>query len=118
MPRRVTDKARTRYSESDDPPHKIIIIIIRAKGDLKIMLSVAIAPKDITTRELTKRKQMGVYTVPTKGQRTASRKVTKRSIYKWEPTLYPLGPEVRIPTFSVPTTGQKRKPFGQYQNPK
>jgi hypothetical protein len=82
------------------------------------MLSVAISPKDITTRELTKRKQMGAYTVPTKGQRTASRKVTKQSIYKWEPTLYPLGPEDRIPTFSVPTTGQRRKPFRQYQDPK
>jgi hypothetical protein len=82
------------------------------------MLSVAISPKDITTRELTNRKQMGAYTVPTKGQRTASRKISKRNIYKWEPTLYPLGPEDRIPTFSVPTKGQRRKPFGQYQDPK
>jgi hypothetical protein len=89
-----------------------------SKWDLKIMLSVAISPKDITTRELTNRKQMGAYTVSTKGQRTASHKVTKQSIYKWEPTLYPLGPEDRIPTFSVPTTGQRRKPFGQYQDPK
>jgi hypothetical protein len=48
------------------------------KGDLKIMLSVAISPKDITTRELTNRKQMGAYTVPTKGQRTASRKYQNR----------------------------------------
>jgi hypothetical protein len=76
------------------------------------MLSVAISPKNITTRELTNRKQMGAFTVPTKGQRTASRKITKWSIYEWEPTLYPLGPEDRIPTFSVPTTGQRRKPFG------
>jgi hypothetical protein len=45
-----------------------------SKGDLKIMLSVAISPKDITTCELTNQKQMGAYTVPTKGQRTASRK--------------------------------------------
>jgi uncharacterized protein (UPF0128 family) len=82
------------------------------------MLSVAISPKDITTRELTNRKQMGAYTVPTKGQRTASRKITKRSIYKWVPTLHPLGPEDRIPTFFVPTKGQRRKPFGQYQDPK
>jgi hypothetical protein len=89
-----------------------------SKGDLKFSLSVGISPKDITTHELTNRKQMGAYTVPTKGQRTASRKVTKQSIYKWEPTLYPLGPEDRTPTFSVPTTGQKRKPFGQYQDPK
>jgi hypothetical protein len=55
------------------------------------MLSVAISPKDITTRELTNRKQMGAYTVPTKGQRTASRKISKQNIYKLEPTLYPLG---------------------------
>jgi hypothetical protein len=82
------------------------------------MLSVAISPKDITTRELTNQKQMGAYTVPTKGQRTASRKISKWSIYKWEPTLYPLGPEDRIPTFSIPTKGQRRKPFGQYQDPK
>jgi hypothetical protein len=45
-----------------------------SKGDLKVMLLVAISPKDITTRELTNRKQMGTYTVPTKGQRIASRK--------------------------------------------
>jgi hypothetical protein len=45
-----------------------------SKGDLKIMFSVAKSPKDITTRELINRKQMGVYTVPTKGQMTASRK--------------------------------------------
>jgi hypothetical protein len=89
-----------------------------SKGGLKIMFSVAISPKDITTRELTNRKQMGAYTVPTKGQRTASRKISKRNVYKWEPTLYPLGPEDRIPTFSVPTKGQRRKPFGQYQDPK
>jgi hypothetical protein len=85
-----------------------------SKGDLKFLLSVAISPKDITTRELTNRKQMGAYTVPTKGQRTTSHKITKRSIYKWEPTLYLLGLEDRIPTFPVPTTGQRRKPFGQY----
>jgi hypothetical protein len=78
-----------------------------SKGDLKVMLSVVISPKDITIRELTNRKQMGAYTVPTKGQRTASRKITKRSIYKWEPTLYPLRPEYRIPTFSVLTKGQR-----------
>jgi hypothetical protein len=33
--------------------------------------------KEITTRELTKQKQMGAYTVPTKGQMTASRKSIK-----------------------------------------
>jgi hypothetical protein len=40
------------------------------------MLSVAISLKEITTQEITNRKliQMGAYTVPTKGQRTASRK--------------------------------------------
>jgi hypothetical protein len=48
-----------------------------SKGDLKIMLSVVISPKDITTRELTNQKKIGAYTVPTKGQRTASRKITK-----------------------------------------
>jgi hypothetical protein len=53
-----------------------------SKEDLKIMLSVAISPKDITTRELTYRKQMGAYIVPTKGQRIASRKITKQNIYK------------------------------------
>jgi hypothetical protein len=48
-----------------------------SKGDLKIMLSVVISPKDITTRELTNQKKIGAYTVPSKGQRTASRKITK-----------------------------------------
>jgi hypothetical protein len=33
--------------------------------------------KEITTRELTKRNQMEANTVPTKGQRTASRKNIK-----------------------------------------
>jgi hypothetical protein len=82
------------------------------------MLSVAISSKDITTRELINQKQMGAYNVPTKGQRIASRKISKWNIYKSEPTLYPLGPEDRIPTFFVPTKGQRRKPFGQYQDPK
>jgi hypothetical protein len=41
------------------------------------MSLVAILPKEITTRELTNRNQMRAYTVPTKGQRTASRKNTK-----------------------------------------
>jgi hypothetical protein len=45
------------------------------------MLSVAISSKDITTRELTNRNKMGAYTVPTKGQRTASRKISKQNIY-------------------------------------
>jgi hypothetical protein len=53
-----------------------------SKRDLKIMLSVAISSKDITTHELTNRKQMRAYTVQTKGQRTASRKMTKRNINK------------------------------------
>jgi hypothetical protein len=59
-----------------------------SKWDLKIMLSAAISSKDITIRELINRKQMGAYTVPTKGQMTASRKISKQNIYKWEPTLY------------------------------
>jgi hypothetical protein len=84
----------------------------------KFMLSVVISPKDITTREFTNQKQMRAYTIPTKGQRTASRKISKRNVYKREPTLYPLGLEDRFPTFSVPTKGQRRKPFGQYQDPK
>jgi hypothetical protein len=89
-----------------------------SEGGLKFLLSVAISSKDITTRELINRKQMGAYTVPTKGQRTASRKISKQNIYKWEPTLYPLGPEDCIPTFSVATKGQRRKPFRKYQDPK
>jgi hypothetical protein len=54
------------------------------------MLSVAISPKDITTRELTNRKQKGAYTVPIKGQRTASREIAKRGRIQtriWPPTL-------------------------------
>jgi hypothetical protein len=41
------------------------------------MSLVAISPKGDTTRELTKRNQMGAYTVPTKGWRIASRKSIK-----------------------------------------
>jgi hypothetical protein len=43
------------------------------------MSSVAISSKEITTQKITNRKliQMGAYTVPTKGQRTASREMTK-----------------------------------------
>jgi hypothetical protein len=41
------------------------------------MSSVVISPKEITNRELTNRNQMGAYTVPNKGQRTASRKSIK-----------------------------------------
>jgi hypothetical protein len=41
------------------------------------MSSVAISPNEITIRELTNRNQMRTYTVPTKGQRTASRKNIK-----------------------------------------
>jgi hypothetical protein len=38
-----------------------------------VCLQLPYRKKEITTRELTNRKQMGAYTVPTKGQRTASR---------------------------------------------
>jgi hypothetical protein len=41
------------------------------------MLSVSISSKEITTQEITNQKliQMRAYTVPTTGQRTASRKI-------------------------------------------
>jgi hypothetical protein len=42
-----------------------------------VCLQLPYRKKEITTRELTKRKQMGAYTGPTKGQRTASRKSIK-----------------------------------------
>jgi hypothetical protein len=42
-----------------------------------ICLQLSYRKKEITTRELTNRKQMGGYTVPTKGQRTTSRKSIK-----------------------------------------
>jgi hypothetical protein len=76
------------------------------------MSSVAISPKEITTRELTNRNQMGAYTVPTRVRGPHPVKISKRNINKWEPTLYPLRPADRIPTFFVPTRGQRRKPFG------
>jgi hypothetical protein len=43
------------------------------------MFSVAISSKEITTQEITNQKliQMKAYTVPTRGQRTASQKITK-----------------------------------------
>jgi hypothetical protein len=42
-----------------------------------VCLQLPYRKKEITTRELTNRKQMGAYTVPTKGQRTVSRKNIK-----------------------------------------
>jgi hypothetical protein len=50
------------------------------------MSSVAISPKKITTRELTNRNQMAAYTVPNKGQRTASRKSIKTKYKQMVPT--------------------------------
>jgi hypothetical protein len=42
-----------------------------------VCLQLPYRKKEITTRELINRKQMGAYTVPIKGQRTASRKSIK-----------------------------------------
>jgi hypothetical protein len=42
-----------------------------------VCLQLPYRKKKVTTRELPNRKQMGAYTVPTKGQRTASRKSIK-----------------------------------------
>jgi hypothetical protein len=42
-----------------------------------VCLQLSFRKEEITTRELTNRKQMGAYTVPTKGQRTTSRKSIK-----------------------------------------
>jgi hypothetical protein len=39
-----------------------------------VCLQLSYRKKKMTTRELTKWKQIGAYTVPTKGQRTVSRK--------------------------------------------
>jgi hypothetical protein len=42
-----------------------------------VRLQLPYRKKEIITRELTNRKQMGAYTVPTKGHETASRKSIK-----------------------------------------
>jgi hypothetical protein len=42
-----------------------------------VCLQLPYRKKEITTRELTNRKQMRAYIVPTKGQRIASRKSVK-----------------------------------------
>jgi hypothetical protein len=55
---------------------------------------------------------MGVYTVPTKGQRTASRKKNKTEYIQMGAYTIPIRPDDRIPTFSVPIRAQRRKPFG------
>jgi hypothetical protein len=39
-----------------------------------VFLQLSYRQKEITTRELTNQKQIGAYTVPSKGQRTTSRK--------------------------------------------
>jgi hypothetical protein len=46
-----------------------------------VCLQLSYRKKKMTTRELTKRKQIGAYIVPTKGQRTVSRK-SIRTKYK------------------------------------
>jgi hypothetical protein len=55
----------------------LIIYLTKYKPMDIVCLQLPYRKKEITTRELTKRKQMGAYTGPTKGQRTASRKGIK-----------------------------------------
>jgi hypothetical protein len=45
-----------------------------------VCLQLPYLKKEITTHELTNQKQMEVYIVPTKGQRTASRKMYQNEI--------------------------------------
>jgi hypothetical protein len=57
-----------------------------------VCLQLPYRQNEITTQEITNRKliQIEAYTVPTRGQRTASRKMTTWK-YRWEPTLYQPG---------------------------
>jgi hypothetical protein len=68
----------------------------------------------MTTRELSNRKQMGAYTVPTKGQRTASRKSIKMKYKQMRAYTVPTKVSGPHPDFLYTTKGQRRKPFEQY----
>jgi hypothetical protein len=73
------------------------------------MLSVVISPKDITTRELTNRKRMGTYTVPTKSQRTASRKNNKTEYIQMRAYTVPTNARGLHPDFLCTNQGPKEK---------
>jgi hypothetical protein len=73
------------------------------------MSSVAISPKEITTRELTNRNQMGAYTVPNKGQRTASRKSIKTKYKQMGACTVPTKASGPYPDFLCTNQGPKEK---------
>jgi hypothetical protein len=67
--------------------------------------------KDITTRELTNRKQMGAYTVPIKGQRTTSRKNNKTEYIQMGAYTVPTKARGPHPHFLYTNQGPKEKAF-------
>jgi hypothetical protein len=73
------------------------------------MSSVAISPKGDTIRELTKRNQMEAYTVPTKGQRTASRKSIKIKYKQMVAYTVPTKASGPLPDFLCTNQGPKEK---------
>jgi hypothetical protein len=73
------------------------------------MSSVAISPKEITTRELTNRNQMGAYTVSTKGQRTASCKCIKTKYKQIGAYIVPTKARGPHPNFLCTNQGPKEK---------
>jgi SUMO ligase MMS21 Smc5/6 complex component len=74
--------------------------------------------KEITTRELTNRKQIGAYIVPTKGQMTASRKNNKMKYIQMRAYTVPTKPRGPHPDFLCTNQGSKEKDFQTYQDPK
>jgi hypothetical protein len=65
--------------------------------------------KEITTRELTNRNQMGAYTIPTKGKRTASRKSIKTKYKQMGTYTVPTKVSGPHPDFLCTNQGPKEK---------
>jgi hypothetical protein len=74
-----------------------------------VCLQLSYRQKEITTRELTNRKQMGAYTVPTKDQRTASRKSIKTKYKQMGPYTVPTKASGLHPNFLCTNQGPKEK---------
>jgi hypothetical protein len=71
------------------------------------MSSVAISPKEITTREFINRNQMEAYTVPTKGQMTASHKSIKMKYKQMRAYTVPTKASGPHPDFLCTNQGPK-----------
>jgi hypothetical protein len=74
-----------------------------------LCLQLSYRKKKITTRELTNRKQIGAYTVPTKGQRTASHKSIKMKYKQMGAYTVPTKVSGPLPDFLCTKKGPNEK---------